>query len=387
MLKLNRQRLKTARVLGGYSLRQLEYLMAKKVSYNAISKYEKGLMQPEPAVLLKLAEVLNVSPSWLCAPDEFPELKIVFPSRPKLSKAQRDIITQNVQLTIQRIKEVERLLSIDTVFSNPLAGKKIKDAFTSEAWADRLRETWQLGTGPIQHIADILESHGIYIIEADLPEGIESMGIKADPEMPIIIVSPTLSNEQKRLGILKKLGKLLISANHVSDSDSSTFYEEFARAMILPAHEVLQRLGISRTRISPSELNEISADFGISVSELLKRIKEMGLMRPTHFQKLSRQTSQSIVEEEITGYSVNEKNIRLQRLISRLLAEGLIDEGKAASLAGLPLRAFRSLYTGVSEDELSKANDISAFNKAWGADEPDYSDEDLLTINPVYEGR
>jgi len=76
-------------------------------------------------------------------------------------------------------------------------------------------------------------------------------------------------------------------------------------------------------------------------------------------------------------------------MVFRLFAEGVITESKAAALSGMPSTSFRSLYFNIPEEELTAPSEMAnaAFSKAWGEDEPEYGDEDLLTINPNYEGR
>jgi transcriptional regulator with XRE-family HTH domain len=53
-------RIKSARKLAGFSLRELADLLNGIVSHNAISKYEKGLMMPDSKVLIALSKALNV---------------------------------------------------------------------------------------------------------------------------------------------------------------------------------------------------------------------------------------------------------------------------------------------------------------------------------------
>lgn len=52
-------RLHQARMMAKFSLRELSEAMDKSVSYNALSKYEKGSMMPSGEVLATLCEALH----------------------------------------------------------------------------------------------------------------------------------------------------------------------------------------------------------------------------------------------------------------------------------------------------------------------------------------
>jgi hypothetical protein len=50
-------------------------------------------------------------------------------------------------------------------------------------------------------------------------------------------------------------------------------------------------------------------------------------------------------------------------------------------------RKFRALYNHTKEAEVKNEYvATTAFARAWGEDEPEYSDDDIKTINPAYKG-
>ena len=54
------QRLRSARIMRGFSMDELCEAMGASISKQAISKYEKGKMLPNSTVLIQLANVLCV---------------------------------------------------------------------------------------------------------------------------------------------------------------------------------------------------------------------------------------------------------------------------------------------------------------------------------------
>lgn len=57
-------RIKSARIMAGYSLRELSEALNGIISHTAISKYEKGVLMPDSQVLILLAKALNVKTDY-----------------------------------------------------------------------------------------------------------------------------------------------------------------------------------------------------------------------------------------------------------------------------------------------------------------------------------
>src|SRR5271163_842002 len=71
-------RLKQARLMRGYSLRELSHKMGDAVSHVALTKYEDGAMKPSGQVLAALCSALGVSPDALFRPTSIIVSKVSF---------------------------------------------------------------------------------------------------------------------------------------------------------------------------------------------------------------------------------------------------------------------------------------------------------------------
>ena len=79
------QRLKSARIMKGYSMDVLCEQMGNSVSKQSISKYETGKMMPDSTVLIALSNALSVSIDYFFRPYQYELINIVF--RKKSSRA------------------------------------------------------------------------------------------------------------------------------------------------------------------------------------------------------------------------------------------------------------------------------------------------------------
>ena len=90
------KRIKSARNLAGFSLRELSDRMEGIVSHNAIKKYEMGLMMPDSKVLLALANALNVKTDYFFRPYEVSIENIEFRKKSKLLVKEANSIKEKV---------------------------------------------------------------------------------------------------------------------------------------------------------------------------------------------------------------------------------------------------------------------------------------------------
>ena len=90
------QRLRSARIMRGFSMDELCETMGASVSKQAISKYEKGKMLPNSTVLIQLANVLCVSIDYFFKPFEIQLEGIEFRKKSKLSVKQQNQIEEKV---------------------------------------------------------------------------------------------------------------------------------------------------------------------------------------------------------------------------------------------------------------------------------------------------
>jgi hypothetical protein len=93
------------------------------------------------------------------------------------------------------------------------------------------------------------------------------------------------------------------------------------------------------------------------------------------------------MEEGLGEFKGVEKSHRLLQMVFRLASEKIVTLEKAASLLDLTLIQFKNLFYNLEDgpEESSYLSPSSSFANAWGDEEPEYSFNDLKTLNPVYE--
>ena len=166
------QRLRLARKKAGLSMRELAGRTSPPVSAQAISKYEAGKMMPSSRVLVGLGKELAVSLDFLMSGQVEALEAVEFRKHSRTSAKDRARAEVLVTEQLENYLAIEDILDLEPA-PDPFHGLRsdqVQSLDDTEYLADRLREEWDLGLDPIPSMTGLLESKGIRVIEADLPE-------------------------------------------------------------------------------------------------------------------------------------------------------------------------------------------------------------------------
>ena len=211
------ERLKLARKRAGMTMQALSDASTPRVSAQAINKYEKGKMMPSSAVLVGLSKALDVSIDFLMSRQVVALSGLEFRKHRKTSAQDR---AQAEALVIERLEDylvIEDILGIEEA-SAPFADVRcdvVGSVDEIEAKAQELRQTWKLGNNPIPSITDLLEKHGVKVIEAELPERFDGLTCAVKragnkPDIEAIIISTQTNIERKRFNLAHEIAHRVI---------------------------------------------------------------------------------------------------------------------------------------------------------------------------------
>ncbi len=334
------ERLKGARMRAGLSLRDL----AKQVdvSAQAISKYERGLDVPSSTVLIRLAKALRVRVEALMRPTQISLSQPSYRSHTSLLARDEKAIQSKVQDWLERYLVVETLVESQGKFSYPNIRREITSLNDAERVARELRETWQLGLDPIENLIEVLEQCGIKVGMVEGTHHFDALTLWANDMIPVIVVKREVSGDRQRLSIAHELGHLMLVMPKKWDrKDIEKAAYRFGGAFLVPDAAAIQELGEHRQRLDLYELHLLKHKYGMSMQAWIMRAHDLGIISDATASNLYRQfRSEGWHREEPGDKFPSEKPDRMERLLSRALAENLISETRAEELLGSPLSEF-----------------------------------------------
>lgn len=348
MKEIIAKRIKSARTLAGYSLRQLADKMNGLVSHNAITKYENAAMMPDSTVLLALANALSVKTDYFFRPYTVSIERIEFRKKSKLPAKSVDSIKEEVTDRLANYIELEQFLNLSSAFVNPIQDRVIRNGDDLEEAVNHLLTVWKLGFNALPNVIELLEEKEVKVIELDTDEAFDGLSGWANEGIPVVVVNQNFPIERKRFTALHELGHLLLPFDATLDAkQKEKLCHRFAGAMLMPRETFLKVLVPPRSSISLPELVIIKETYGISVQAIMARAKDLNVVdesRYVHFRRWISQGEERKKELDLGSYIGREHSSRFRQLLYRATAEEVISMSKAANLANQKLATFRDEY-------------------------------------------
>lgn len=337
------QRLKAARVMAGLSMDALVAKMGQRISKQAISKYENGLMSPDSSVLISLSDALSVKPDYFFSEYEVTIEAVNFRKKASLGKKELDSLKARVKDELERYVELESLIPSSTLSHDELGVRVIASLEDVEASALELRDLWKVGReSPVAFVVDLLEEHGIKVIELEAPEGFDGLSGRAEGA-PIIVLNKAAPADRKRLTALHEFAHLCLSFDPaLSASEQEKLCHSFGGAFLLPREVLIKELGARRSDISFFELRNLKHQYGISMQAIMYRAKQHGIVSDYSYEAFSRAISAKGWRKNEPGeYPIEEHPQHFDQLLHRAISEELISMSKAAYLANKSIEEIR----------------------------------------------
>jgi Zn-dependent peptidase ImmA (M78 family)/DNA-binding XRE family transcriptional regulator len=339
------ERLKSARKMNGFSLQDLADKLDKKISKQALSKYETGQSVPELIMLSEISKALNVPQDYFFRSNSIELGNLSFRKLSKLSAKEQDIVIHKTKDFLERYLELEDILGIDSHFVNPVKKWVANSISDIEGIAERLRKEWDLGEDPLFNVIELLEDLKIKVFEIDADHSFSGMSTWVDNNLPVIVLNSNrdIPLDRKRFTALHELGHLVLNLDQYSEKEQEGFCHAFAGAMLIPKSKVIDELGGHRQNIFMNELFALKKQYGISIQAIMYRAKTIGLISDSYFKLFTIRFNQSgYRKKEPVAYEGFEGSNRFKQLLLRAVAEEFISTSKGAVLNNQKLTAFRS---------------------------------------------
>lgn len=353
-------RIRQARLAAGLTLGALGEKVG--VSHTAIQKYEKGLLTPSSSQLLKLARACGIRTEYFFRTHTVDLLQPEFRKLATFGKTAQDA------LKIKVIELVEKRVELLGAFPKsplpefappPGLPERIHALDEIEAFADLVRNTWQLGMNPIADLTDTFEGLGLLVIVVDEENpGFSGLTAKARTEdgrlYPVVAVSSRWPGDRQRFTLAHELGHLLLDGRLADDIDEEKACDRFAGAFLAPRVAVTQLLGQQRHALEWQELYVLKHEFGLSMGGWLHRAKQCGVITDSAHLTMVKRFSAKGWRKAEPGDPLPKEHPRLfDQLVYRALAEQYISEGKAAELLGIPMMRFHKERQLVTSDAVA----------------------------------
>ncbi|HMJ69724.1 MAG TPA: ImmA/IrrE family metallo-endopeptidase [Cyclobacteriaceae bacterium] len=242
---------------------------------------------------------------------------------------------------------MEEILGIEgwTPFHKGLPLRSAKDA---NEFAMKLKWGWRLGSVPISNLIEVLEDRHIKVFEIESDDSFDGVLAWAnDNAVPFIVLNSRKlkSSDRKRFTALREVGYLLMNFEGLNENQKEEYCNHFASIMLFSELTLYDEFNEGRSTILLPELGSIKQQYGISIQDILFRLKDARIISESYFEEF--QVASNSFEhdiEEAFPYYGQERSGRFQRLLFRALGQGQVSISKAAALNNQKVAEFRAEY-------------------------------------------
>lgn len=346
------ERFKSARVLNGLSLQDLAdklEVINKKVSRQALHKYEKGEVVPDSNMIDLLSDVLKVRPEFFFREQQIELGEINFRKLKNLPVKEESRVKEFTKDILSRYLELEEIIGIQKPFENPIRDIAPVTSYEQvEAAGEMVRVKWNLGSDPIYNLLELLEDNNIKVIDMTVEDGFDGLQTIVNSSVPVIVYNSNKikSPDRIRFTVMHELGHLLLPIpEELPENLKERLCHQFAGAMLFPKEAALMELGNFRHRMFVQELIHLKQQYGISIQALIMRLSDLKIINDSYRKQFFFMINQMGWKVEEPGdYRGEEKSNRFDQLLFRALAEELISVSKAASLKNLKVSEFKTQH-------------------------------------------
>jgi len=341
-------RLASARKMAGMSLQKLSDALGNVVTKQSLHRYEKGIMKPDSALLIKLSEILKVSVDYFYAE---PAISIEF-SNPdyhkhssRISATEKVAIEEKSKNLLEKYLELESLLNLGESPQYFQFDKEIHTAEEAEEAANQLRRQWELGYDPIPDVIAMLEDKGYKVLEIDASKNFDGLSAEVNG-FKVIVINGSLfnrNNARKRFTALHELAHHSLNISEgIGQKEAKKLCHVFASAVLYPEEMARKELHNERFHFFEKELILLKERWGISISAIFYRAFRLGIITSSVLKNLNiRYRSRGYHKNEPGTFLSQEKPIRFLRLVYFALGKELITINEAAYYTGERIWEFR----------------------------------------------
>ena len=266
--------------------------------------------------------------------------KIRFRAGEKLAAKTESALRYRIADHLQKYLELESVLGMPAAFENPIAGRPTKTGEEVESAAARVRDRWELGSGPVVNLIGLLEDKGIKIYETRGIEGFEGLSGRYG-DVPFVAVSMEGPADRIRFTAAHELGHVLCDFDAAESPEGEC--HAFGAAFLLPRAALERTFTPPRRKVTLGDLAEIKETFGVSLQAIMYRAHGLGFVTDRQLRSF-RETIKAkgwVVKEPVT-YEGKERATRFRRLLHYAVAADILDVDRAAALAGVTAEALKN---------------------------------------------
>ncbi len=333
-------RLRSLRIMKGYSFRELSEAMGNVVSAQTLANYESMVSFPDSDVMGILLRALAVTYDDIFKPVRIKPENVEFSFRKKqsLGKKSDESIRRIAIDKAEKFLEIEDALNKNSNSLPDISSVVVCDSASAERASLLFREKMGLGENPIPNVYILLEKLGIKVFPVAFDDRFDALSFSYEGEYFVMVNTNLETSERVRFTLLHEVGHILMNIpEDVNDRVAEKLCHRFASNVLLPPSALRAYLGQKRIGIAPQELAYIQSEYGISIQAIMLSAKDQGIITEgnlTSFYKKSNALPKFKEFVNKSRFCQEDAESVFESMVYRALSSEIISASKAAYLLG-----------------------------------------------------
>lgn len=313
----NSEQLRLARQYLGLTLQEIAEALERSRQF--ISQLETGRVQPTAEIIDGLVRILDVDAQFFMRPriGSIVEDQVHFRKRVSARVADRQTMLARGEFFGKVVDFIEGKLRFPAVNIPEISGATC-DAESIERAAERCRDCWDLGRGPIANMTRVVENAGAVVTSFDdLSAKLDALSITR--RRPVIIRNDAKQSPFRLcFDLAHELGHFVMHEGQVTgDRVTESQANRFASAFLLPRTTFAKSFPQRGSRIDWKGVSDLKMKWRVSKAALLYRARDLQLISDDTYRG-------AVIRLKNAGESIEESEDRLiQKEQPELLASAL----------------------------------------------------------------
>tara|TARA_S200002703_G_scaffold115725_1_gene101253 strand:- start:752 stop:1858 length:1107 start_codon:yes stop_codon:yes gene_type:complete len=167
-----------------------------------------------------------------------------------------------------------KLLQFEIVGDRNGAGDFAEAVSCASEAAEKVRQSWQLGSGPIMELAKYVEATGVIVVLSDFGDAdIDGMTLRPVGMQPVILLNNNRPADRLRFSLAHEYGHVILHPYPSEEMEKEA--NEFAAELLMPRSGILPDL---RKKLTLPYLGSLKQKWGAAMSALIYRGKSLGTL-------------------------------------------------------------------------------------------------------------
>lgn len=341
-----------AREMRGITQKELAQRVPN-LSQGNLSRMEKGLLNIPEDTLEKISEELSFPIKFFFQEDLSTNISNFY-YRKRISLSKKTLQISDAKMSIIS-SCVDNLLNSVELDSPDFPKLKVDNQSKKPEDIARIaRNFFNISTGPINNLTEIIEKKGVIIKEIDFEsDKFDGITLLTKKGQPIIFVNSIIPNDRKRFTLSHELGHLIMHLPFEFDLDNSEKELEmqanlFAAEFLMPEIEIRRDL----INLTYSKLSLLKEYWKTSKSSIIYRANQLGCIGGGKYKnlmiELSRQGERRFERTEVQYQSPN----LLNKIIDFFKSELNYSSLELCEYLSISMRDFQDFFTASNEVRL-----------------------------------